>query len=313
MGFRLFTNFTRNPLEPLIPVLILLPGNGAFAPSRDNHVTKGSYQMSAHQGQSASGHGNVATSRELEQKLVALDKRLDELVQADWRGRLGLLAATAGLLAMILWFASSLWRMAEQRFTEETLQAAVMAKVEDRWPSIQQKLLDEITVAAPTFTTLAGERAMEVFPELSDRVVNSLATVGPELEADIRSRSEEAMRRVATKVTADLQRDFPSFTPERATAITERVREELLADGSGFVDSLDGVIKQEQEKVLGVLAKFPVEAAASQPEEALHKKFIHHVLMMVDAIVAQYPVPGENALLNEGQAESLASAEAAAE
>lgn len=269
--------------------------------------------MHTSHGQGASAHGNATTSGELEQRLVALDKRLDELVQADWRGRIGLLAATAGLLAMILWFASSLWRMAEQRFTEETLQAAVMAKVEDRWPSIQQKLLDEVTAAAPAFTTLAGERAMKVFPELSDRVVNSLAAVGPELEADIRGRSEEAMQRVATKVAADLQRDFPSFTAERATAITERVHEELLADGSGFVDSLDGVIKQEQEKVLGVLAKFPVDAAASQPEEALHRKFIHHVLMMVDAIVAQYPVPGESVLLNDGRTDRLAAAETAAE
>ena len=264
--------------------------------------------MQAHQGQAS-----AATSAELEQKIAALDKRLDELVQADWRGRLGLLVATAGLLAMILWFASSLWRMAEQRFTQETLQAAVMAKVEDRWPSIQQKLLDEVTAAAPAVTALAGERAMKVFPELSDRVVNSLAAVGPELESDIRGRSEEAMRRVATKVAAELQRDFPSFTPERATAITERVRHEMLADGSGFIDSLDGVIKQEQEKVLGVLAKFPVEAAASQPEEVLHKKFIHHVLMMVDAIVAEYPVSGETARLDPERTGSLAATDAVAE
>jgi hypothetical protein len=269
--------------------------------------------MHTSQGQGMSGHGSAPTSEQLEHTLAALDKRLDELVAADWRGRIGLLAATAALLGMILWFASSLWRMAEQRFTQEKLQAAVMAKVEDRWPSIQQKLIDEVTAAAPAFTALAGERAMEVFPELTDRVVDSLATVGPELEADIRGRSEEAMRRVATKVAADLQRDFPTFTPERATAITERVREELLADGSGFIDTLDTVIKQEQEKVLGVLATLPVEAAASQPEEKLQKNFIHHVLMMVDAIVAEYPVPGEIALRGAGQHESLAVAESATE
>lgn len=263
--------------------------------------------------QSASVHGSAAPSGELEQRLATLDKRLDELVQADWRGRLGLLAATAALLGMTLWFASSLWRMAEERFTQETLQAAVMTKVEDRWPSIQQKLLDEVTAAAPAYTALAGERAMKVLPELSDRVVDSLAKVGPELEADIRSRSEDAMRRVATKVAGDLRRDFPSFTPERATAITERVHQELLADGSGFIDSLDTVIKQEQDKVLGVLAKFPIDVAARQPEEALHKKFIHHVLMMVDAIVAQYPVPGESVLLDAERTESLAAADAAAE
>lgn len=269
--------------------------------------------MHTSQGHRGSLHGSATTPGELEQRLAALDKRLDQLVQADWRGRLGLLAASAALLGMTLWFASSLWRMAERRFTQETLQAAVMAKVEDRWPSIQQKLLDEVTAAAPAYTALAGERAVKVLPELSDRVVDSLAAVGPELEADVRSRSEQAMRRVATKVADDLRRDFPAFTPERATAITERVHQELLADGSGFIDSLDTVIKQEQEKVLGVLAKLPIEATAGQPEEALHKKFIHHVLMMVDAIVAQYPVPGESVLLDARRTEGLAAADPAAE
>ena len=65
--------------------------------------------------------------------------------------------------------------------------------------------------------------------------------------------------------------------------------------------------------MLSVLVKFPVEAAASQPEEALHKKFIHHVLMMVDAVVAQYPVPGENARINAERTGNLAVAEATAE
>jgi hypothetical protein len=249
---------------------------------------------------------------ELEKRLAALDNRLDQLAQADWRGRLGLLAASAALLGMTLWFASSLWRMAEKRFTKEALQAAVMAKVEGRWPSIQQKLLDEVTAAAPAYTALAGEKAMMVLPELSDRVVDSLAKSGPEIEAAIRSRIEEAMQRVAKKVADGLRVDFPSFTPERATAITDRVHEELLADGSGFIDSLDVVIRQEQEKVLGVLGKFPVDAVARQPEEALHKKFIHHVLLMIDAIVAQYPVPGEKVLLLDAErAGSLAAAEPA--
>jgi hypothetical protein len=269
--------------------------------------------MQTSQEQGVSGHGLATTSKQLERKLAALDKRLDELVSADWRGRIGLLAATAALLGMVLWFASSLWRMAEQRFTQEKLQAAVMAKVEGRWPSIQQKLISELTAAAPAFTTLAGERALQVFPQLTDRVVDSLATVGPELEADIRSRSEAALQRVATKVAGDIQRDFPAFTPERATAITERVREELLADGNGFIDSLDTVIKQEQDKVLGILARLPVEAAAAEPEEKLQKNFIHHVLMMIDAIVAQYPVPGESALHEAGRTGSLAVAESAAE
>lgn len=257
--------------------------------------------MDAGQGQGTSVRGGAGTSGALEQRLASLDKRLNELVQADRRGRIGLLAASAGLLLIVLWFASSLWRMADERFTQEKLQAAFMAKVDVRWPSIQQKLLDEVTEAAPAYTTLAGERAIEILPELSDRFVETFSQIGPELEQEIRTRAEEAMRRVTMKVAEDLRTDFPSFTPERATAIAQRIHDELLADGGGFLNSLDAVIKEEEEKVLGILAKLPVDAAAEQPNEELHKQFTHHVLMMIDAFVAQDKVLEVSAFLDDGQ------------
>lgn len=255
--------------------------------------------MQTGQGQGTSARGDAGTSGALEQRLATLDKRLDALVQADRRSRIGLVAASVGLVAVMLWFASSLWRMAHERFTQDELQAAFMAKVEGRWPSIQQKLLDEVTAAAPAYTTLASERAIEILPELSDRVVESLSNVGRELEDDFRTRSEEAMRHVSTRVAKDLQRDFPSFTPERATAIAQQIHEEFLADGGGFLNSLDTVIRQEEEKVLGILSKLPVDAAAEQSKEDLHKQFIHHFLMMIDAFVAQDQVLDVSAFVDD--------------
>lgn len=231
----------------------------------------------------------------VDRRLGEFDKRLDQIARSDRIARIAVLAVTLFAFGMMAWFASSLWRLAERRFTEETVQAAVMATVQDRWPSIQRKLIDEVSSAAPKLGTLAVERAGKVWPQLSDRLIASLRSLGEDLEGEVRDRSAAALQRVSAKLTADISRDFPAFTADRSAAFCERIRSELLADGSGFIDELEGVIRQEQEKVGSLLAKLPLAEVADRPEGELQKKFIHHVLMMIDAIVEQQPVSESSA------------------
>lgn len=247
------------------------------------------------EGHGSSVHAAPVRIQDLERRLADLDRRLDQFSQADRLARMAILAATVVAFGMMAWFASSLWRLAEQRFTEDKVQAAVMTKVQDRWPSIQQKLIEEVSMAAPKVGSLAVERVGKMWPQLSERLLASLRSLGTDLEGEVRDRSEAALQRVSAKLTDDIKRDFPAFTAERATTLCERIREELLADGSTFIGELDVVIKQEQDKVAGLLAKLPLSAVADRPEGELHKKFIHHVLMMIDAIVEQQPVPEGNA------------------
>ena len=59
-----------------------------------------------------------------------------------------------------------------------------------------------------------------------------------------------------------------------------------------MADELRATIAKEQAKIGGMLEKLPVAQTATQTEESLQKQFIHHVLLMVDAIVADMPAGG---------------------
>lgn len=247
------------------------------------------------EGQGALVHAGPVRIEDLERRLEVFDRRLDQFAQADRLARMAVLAATVLAVTMMAWFASSLWRLAEEQFTEKKIQAALMTKVQNRWPGIQQRLVDEVFSAAPQVGTLVIERLGKVWPQLSERLIASLQSLGQDMETEVRDRSEAALRRVAAKLSDDVRRDFPAFTPERANAMCERIHDEVLADGGAFVGELEGVIKQEQEKVAALLARLPLGKVADLPEGELQKKFIHHVLMMIDAIVEQQPVAGDGA------------------
>ena len=100
------------------------------------------------------------------------------------------------------------------------------------------------------------------------------------------------MTRVAGKLTADLKRDFPKLTEARVDTLSKQLREGMIGEGSVVADELRATIAKEQAKIGGMLEKLPVAQTATQTEESLQKQFIHHVLLMVDAIVADMPAGG---------------------
>ncbi|MEO1992733.1 MAG: hypothetical protein ABGW78_12415 [Pirellulales bacterium] len=232
----------------------------------------------------------VPKYQDLEQQIALISSQLDQMSQANWRGRIGLAAATVALVLLVIWFSYSTYSFLEERFTNEKIESAVMAKANDLLPGMQSKIIEEVSLATPVVAKLAGERALAIMPDLGDRFMGSIEKVGSQIEADIRALVDESLRRVASKAAADVREDFPSFSSEQALAITERVHQELLVEGGDFVESLDEVIEKEQEKIVRIFDQLPVDQAAQQSEEVLQKKFIHHVLMMVDAIVAEYPL-----------------------
>ncbi len=245
--------------------------------------------MHADSGEHGQTH-NAPCNTDLEHQIASINSQLDQISQANWRGRIGLAAATVALFLLIIWFSVSTYSFLEERFTNEKIESAVMAKANDLLPGMQAKIMEEISLATPVVAKLAGERALEIMPELGDRFMASVEKVGTEIEADIRALVDESLQRVASKAAEEVQKDFPSFSADQALAITERVHQELLVEGGDFVESLDGVVRKEQEKIVRIFEKLPVDQAAQQSEEVLQKKFIHHVLMMVDTIVAEYPL-----------------------
>lgn len=214
---------------------------------------------------------------------------------ANRTGRLVLLGGSALLVGMMLLFGASLWRTLQQRMTADKLQAALTAKVETLWEPMSRKLIDEVMQAAPAYGTLASERAAKVLPVLSDRVVAEFGTFAEDMETMIKRRSEAAMERVAGKLKTDLKRDLPSLNDERIGEISATLHERLIEEGGGVAEELQATFMKEQDRISAMLDKLPVDKAAADREADLQKRFVHHALLMLDAIVAETDFTGASA------------------
>jgi hypothetical protein len=219
----------------------------------------------------------------------ACSHRLDEIESANRLTRWILTGGSLALLAMAGLFGWSLWTTLERQVTAEGLEKALEKKVEAIGPPLGEKLTAQVMNAVPAYGDLAMERGMKLLPVMSSRIASEAESFATDTEKMVRARSEEAMERVAKKLAADLQRDFPKLTEARVEQLAGRLRDGLVSEGAGLGEQVERTIATERQRLAGLLDKLPIADAMTEAESRLQKRFIHNVLMMVDAAVEEWP------------------------
>lgn len=138
-------------------------------------------------------------------------------------------------------------------------------------PPLGEKLVEQVVAAMPAYRDLAAERAVKAWPAFSARVATEAESFAGDTEAMVRARSQQALERVAGRLSDDLKRDFPGLTPKRLEALTRRLHDVLLAEGVGLGTEVEAIIAREADRIATMLGRLPVEETAEQPETRLQK------------------------------------------
>jgi len=227
----------------------------------------------------------------LEQVIDGLEQRLDDLANSQRQIRLLVLAGSALLLGLMGLFGLRLYSTLQRQLNATQLQNALMAKIDDVWPSLSQKFMDSAMKAAPAYGEQALQRFEKVRPQLESQVLKESEQFASQLQANLLKKSEAGMQRVTEKVAQDLKRQLPKLTETKLDSIEEKLRSSLLIEGGGIADEIEVKVDKERARVEKLLAKLPVDEFAKLPEEKLQRQFIHHVLMVIDQSVAADETP----------------------
>jgi hypothetical protein len=190
-------------------------------------------------------------------------------------------------------FGLRLYSTLQRQLNANQLQNAVMAKIDDVWPSLSQKFMDSAMKAAPAYGEQAMQRFEKVRPQLESMVLKESEQFASQLQANLLKKSEAGMQRVTDKVALDLKRQLPKLTETKLDSIEEKLRSSLLIEGGGIADEVEVKVEKERARVEKLLAKLPVDEVAKLPEEKLQRQFIHHVLMVIDQSVAADETPAK--------------------
>ena len=229
----------------------------------------------------------------LEQVIDGLEQRLDDLANAQRQIRLLVLGGSVLLLGLMGLFGLRLYSTLQRQFNATQMQNALMAKIDDVWPSLSQKFMDSAMKAAPAYGEQAMQRFEKVRPQLESQVLKESEQFASQLQANLLKKSEASMQRVTDKVTQDLKRQLPKLTEKKLDSIEEKLRSSLLIEGGGIADEIEAKVEKERARVEKLLAKLPVDEFAKLPEEKLQRQFIHHVLMVIDQSVAADETPAK--------------------
>lgn len=236
--------------------------------------------------ESSRAGGNSVGRKSIEQVIDGLERRLDELANAQRLTRLLVLGGSLLLLGFMGVFGLQLYSTLQRRLNATQLQNAFMAKVDQVWPPLSQKFVDSAMKAAPAYSDLAMKRFEKIRPKLEQMVTDEAGHFGERLQGILLKKSELGMQRVTDRVSQDLKKQLPKLSEAKLDAIEDKLRNSLLVEGGGIADELEVKFKKERTRVEKLLDKLPVDEVAKQPEEKLHRQFIHHVLMMIDNAVA---------------------------
>jgi hypothetical protein len=188
-------------------------------------------------------------------------------------------------------FGLRLYSTLQRQLNANQLQNAMMAKIDDVWPSLSQKFMDSAMKAAPAYGEQAMQRFEKVRPQLESMVLKESEQFASQLQANLLKKSEAGMQRVTDKVALDLKRQLPKLTETKLDSIEEKLRNSLLIEGGGIADEVEVKFEKERARVEKLLAKLPVDEVAKLPEEKLQRQFIHHLLMVIDQSVAADETP----------------------
>ena len=229
----------------------------------------------------------------LEQVIDGLEQRLDDLANAQRQIRLLVLGGSVLLLGLMGLFGLRLYSTLQRQLNATQMQNALMAKIDDVWPSLSQKFMDSAMKAAPAYSEQALQRFEKVRPQLESQVLKESEQFASQLQANLLKKSEAGMQRVTDKVAQDLKRQLPKLTETKLDSIEEKLRSSLLIEGGGIADEIEVKVEKERARVEKLLAKLPVDEFAKLPEEKLQRQFIHHVLMVIDQSVAADETPAK--------------------
>lgn len=224
-------------------------------------------------------------SVDIERLVKDFNARLDELATAQKSSRLRILFGSAVLLGMICLFGTSLYNALQERLSQDKLQDALLAKVDEMWPPLSEKLVNAVMDAAPTYGDLAMKRLSDSWPKLEAKIIDESGSFAERMQEVITKRSEESMQRVASKLSKDLKEDFPSMTETRVEALANRLAAGLLGEGADLAEEMQTTIEKEEKRIEALMGKLPVDEWAKIPEDKLQRQFMHNLLMMLDDMV----------------------------
>jgi len=233
--------------------------------------------------------GFEADADRLAGAIRACDARLDQIEAANRTTRWLLAGSSLALLGMAGAFGWSLWNTLQRQITPDGVEKALQSKFEEIGPRLGQKLVDQVTGVIPKYGDIAAERGQKIWPVLSAKIATEAESFGNETEAMVQQRSEEALKRVAEKLSADLKRDFPKLTEQRVEQLAKRLHDGLVTEGAGLGEEVQATITRERQRLAALLDKLPVDDAMAESDARLQKRFMHNVLMMVDQAVDEWP------------------------
>lgn len=232
---------------------------------------------------------------DLARAIDQLERNLDSINQTQKTARFVVLGGSLLLVAMLALFGLSLFRTLKTQLNEETLQAALMAKVEQLWPQLSDKLTAAAMSAVPAYRDEALKRMQKLQPRLQKMLSDEATAMADRLPKVLQEKASASLDRVTETIAADVKREVPGLTPARVEAMSQQLVESLALESDKLQKMLGEISRKETDRIDLLLKKLPIAEAAKDSEERLQQRFMHHILMMVDRAVA----PDESVLKSD--------------
>ena len=220
---------------------------------------------------SAAAGGHAATIESLVEQLRAHQRST----------RVILIVGCLVLVLILLLFGLGIYSAASSNLSAQQLEPALMKRVEARTPELQRKATEAVTLALPTYQSLARERIAEIGPQLREEAKQQYDRLPDLLKDKFAGRMEELQATIQADISKQIKGKFESMAPERVDELASHLADEFQTVGEQVQSHLEDRYTQQLSRLEAVLAKFDVAPPANMSDQDLQLKLIENAALLV--------------------------------
>lgn len=231
----------------------------------------------------------------LQKEIHNMEGRFEDLRQAQSAARSQTIMTVLVILVIFLGFFFAGYLKIRSNFSEEQVRGAMLQPAFE----VRQAVLDRMgTVAqnvAPVYGKLLLERARIAGPEIGNQFKQEISKLPEDVGKLMLHELGQSFSRVNQKAQSDLKVLFPDLSGQGAEQQLAKLTVLVDKETTQVVDQVQMRVRNEQEKLLNILTKFPPAPETHDPNLTLwdtQRMLARTLLKMLDYEIANYGKEG---------------------
>lgn len=234
----------------------------------------------------------TASLVEMQRATDEIGRLVHEIRAVQSAMRVQLLLGSVVLVAVMVVFGIALFAKMRDNLAGDKIQEAVTRRLGIVLPVAADRIKSSVHSVLPQYQALARQRVTAIAPVLQARLQQQLEQLPQQLAKDVDLDLQNRIKTTSDFAGRQVKATFPGLGADPAQDLAEKFEKAMAIEADKLSLQLRESFDTELSRFRAVLEKFPSPDVANTDADALTRRLLHALIMLVDYHVLWGETPG---------------------